>query len=73
MSLWRRPRGAHLTILAAFALHAQTFPYQNPDLPPDLRAADLVSRLTLAILSDWQLQYDDPLSDAGCGKFEAWN
>jgi beta-glucosidase len=29
-------------------LAAQPFPYQNPDLPPDVRAADLVSRMTLA-------------------------
>jgi predicted small lipoprotein YifL len=31
-----------------------------------------VSRLTLDILSDWQLYYDDPVSDAGCGRFEPW-
>jgi predicted small lipoprotein YifL len=32
-----------------------------------------VSTLRLDILSDWQLAYDDPLSDAGCGKFEGWD
>ena len=31
-----------------------------------------VSLLTLDILSDWQLYYDDPLADAGCGKFDTW-
>jgi predicted small lipoprotein YifL len=31
-----------------------------------------VSLLTLDILSDWQLYYDDPVSDAGCGTFEPW-
>jgi hypothetical protein len=31
-----------------------------------------ISRLTLDILSNWQLHYDDPLTDAGCGKIEPW-
>jgi beta-glucosidase len=35
-------------ILASRIVYAQALPYQNPDLPPDVRADDLISRLTLA-------------------------
>ena len=31
-----------------------------------------ISRSALDILSDWQLVFDDPLIDAGCGRIEAW-
>jgi hypothetical protein len=31
-----------------------------------------ISRLALDILSDWQLAFDDPIKDAGCGKIEPW-
>ena len=31
-----------------------------------------ISRSALDILSDWQLVFDDPLTDAGCGTIEAW-
>ena len=30
------------------------------------------SKLTLDILSDWQLYHDDPLAEIGCGRIEAW-
>ena len=31
-----------------------------------------ISRMSLDILSDWQLYYDDPLADTGCGEFDPW-
>jgi hypothetical protein len=31
-----------------------------------------ISRLALDILSDWQLAFDDPLTDAGCGRIVPW-
>ena len=34
-------------LTASLALEAQTYPYQNPDLPARERAVDLCSRLTL--------------------------
>ena len=36
-----------LGILWAVAALAQPYPYQNKNLPPEQRAADLLSRLTL--------------------------
>jgi beta-glucosidase len=40
--------GILAAVLAAGIAAAQSLPYQNPDLPPATRAADLVSRMTLA-------------------------
>lgn len=31
-----------------------------------------ISRSALDILSDWQLLFDDPLADAGCGRIVPW-
>lgn len=31
------------------------------------------SRITLDILSDWQLYYDDPLAEIGCGPISSWD
>ena len=37
-----------LAVALAVCLTGQVATYQNPDLPPEVRAADLVSRMTLA-------------------------
>jgi len=41
-------RVAALVIALSASLAAETLPYQNPGLAPEVRAADLVSRMTLA-------------------------
>ncbi|MDR0954904.1 MAG: glycoside hydrolase family 3 C-terminal domain-containing protein [Rikenellaceae bacterium] len=53
--------------------YAQTMPYQNPDLSPQERAADLLGRLTLEEKVGLMGDYSEPVPRLGIKKFAWWS
>ena len=64
-----------LTLLttAAISASAQMLPYQNPELPPEQRAEDLCSRLTLEEKASLMMDHSPAIPRLGIPQFEWWN
>lgn len=64
-----------LSLLAAvFSASAQELlPYQNPDLSPDDRAADLLGRLTLEQKAQLMQDISEAIPELGIQKYNWWN
>lgn len=60
-------------LVAATAAAQQLLPYQNPALPAEQRAADLLSRLTLEEKAKLMLDVSEPIARLGIPKFQWWN
>lgn len=64
-------------MLLAFAVitnaRAQQHPFQNPDLSPQQRAKDLISRLTLEEKAALMCDISDPVPRLGIKKFNWWS
>ena len=56
-----------------FSAVAQTFPYQNPDLSADERAADLLSRLTLEQKASLMVDESAPIPELGIRRYGWWS
>lgn len=52
---------------------AQPFPYQNPDLSPDERAADLLSRLTLEQKASLMVDESAAIPELGIRRYGWWS
>ena len=68
----------HLLLLAALAAGTQLsaqqlLPYQNPDLTPEERAADLLGRLTLDEKATLMLDVSDAIPRLGIKNFNWWS
>jgi len=67
----------NMTVLAmVFSItlgNAQTLPYQNPELSPEVRAADLCSRLTLEEKASLMMNNSPAIPRLGIPQFEWWN
>src|SRR5437667_8665294 len=63
----------HLALTQCALLAQSTLPYQNPALPPEDRAADLVSRMTLPEKAA-QMQNSAPaIPRLGVAQYDWWN
>lgn len=62
-----------LTTLSALTISAQQLPYQNPNLSPAERAADLCSRLTLEEKALLMMDRSPAIPRLGIPQFEWWN
>lgn len=66
-----------LFIVAVFFLSGssmgQKYPYQNPDLSPEVRAKDLISRLTLSEKASLMCDVSDAIPHLGIKKFNWWS
>lgn len=68
-----RPAVVSLALLAGTAVHAQKYPFQNPDLPIEVRVEDLVARLSLEEKVA-QMQYFTPAVERlGMPAYNWWN
>ena len=61
------------SLLFAVNLWAQQYPYQNTDLSPDERAADLLSRLTLSEKASLMQNNSPAIPRLGIKAYEWWN
>ena len=59
--------------MSALSTMAQPFPYQNPALSPDERAADLVSRLTLEQKASLMVDESAAIPELGIRRYGWWN
>ncbi|MDE7136555.1 MAG: glycoside hydrolase family 3 protein, partial [Muribaculaceae bacterium] len=64
---------AILAVSAVAAAFAQPYPYQNPELTPEERAADLCSRLTLEEKVKLMTNGSPAIPRLGIPKFEWWS
>jgi len=62
-----------VAILCGLYASAQVLPYQNPKLPSEVRAKDLVSRLTLKEKVGLMKDISDPVPRLGIKKFNWWS
>ncbi|MEZ5070112.1 MAG: xylan 1,4-beta-xylosidase [Bacteroidales bacterium] len=64
-----------VAILLSLCLHlpGQTHPYQNPDLPSEARARDLISRLTLEEKAILMCDQSDAIPRLGIKTFNWWS
>ncbi|MBO5624881.1 MAG: glycoside hydrolase family 3 C-terminal domain-containing protein, partial [Prevotella sp.] len=62
-----------LTTLSSLTISAQQLPYQNPNLSPAERAADLCSRLTLEEKALLMMDRSPAIPRLGIPQFEWWN
>ena len=60
-------------ILLSMILKAQTLPYQNPNLSPEIRAEDLVSRLTLGEKATLMCDISQAIPRLGIKEFNWWS
>ena len=60
-------------VMSSLTLEAQTYPYQNPDLPARERAVDLCSRLTLEEKAKLMLDESPAIPRLGIKKFFWWS
>lgn len=60
-------------LLFSFGLWAQQFPYQNPNLNSEERAADLISRLTLEEKASLMQNNSPAIPRLGIKAYEWWN
>jgi beta-glucosidase len=63
----------YLALLVGLTLHAQQFPYQNPNLSAEVRAKDLLSRLTLEEKTMLMLDESPAIPRLGIKKFFWWS
>ena len=61
------------TALLATGAAAQTYPYQNPELTAEQRAADLCSRLTLEEKASLMMSSSPAIPRLGIPQFDWWN
>ena len=59
--------------LCGLSASAQTLPYQNPNLPSEARAKDLVTRLTLKEKAGLMKDVSDAIPRLGIKKFNWWS
>jgi len=62
-----------LCVLGMWHLHAQQFPFQNPELSSEERAKDLISRLTIEEKAALMCDQSDPIPRLGIEKFNWWS
>lgn len=62
-----------MSLFSAVTLHAQQYPYQNPELSSEERAADLISRLTLEEKATLMCDQSDAIPRLGIKKFNWWS
>jgi len=62
-----------LSLFLKIAVNAQPLPYQNPDLSPKERAADLCSRLTLEEKTKLMMNSSPAIERLGIPAFEWWS
>jgi beta-glucosidase len=62
-----------LTVFCCVQLIAQTFPFQNPNLPIDQRVNDLVSRLTLEEKVNQMINTAPAIERLGIPSYNWWN
>lgn len=62
-----------LALMGAGMLNAQPYPYQNPNLPAEERAADLCSRLTLDEKVALMMNSSPAIPRLGIPKFDWWS
>ena len=62
-----------LSLFIKIAVNAQPLPYQNPDLSPKERAADLCSRLTLEEKTKLMMNSSPAIERLGIPAFEWWS
>ena len=64
-----------LTLTAMLSLHAtaQTLPYQNPALTAEVRADDLLGRLTLEEKANLMMDTSPAIARLGIPAFQWWN
>ncbi|MCJ8208601.1 glycoside hydrolase family 3 C-terminal domain-containing protein [Mucilaginibacter sp. RS28] len=62
-----------LILLCSLTATAQKLPYQNPNLPSETRAKDLVKRLTLKEKVGLMKDISDPVPRLGIKKFNWWS
>ncbi len=60
-------------VLFSINLCAQTLPYQNPNLSPEERAKDLISRLTLNEKAALMCDQSEAIPRLGIKKFNWWS
>jgi len=70
---WPRARNLMWLAVVATPLCAQTPDYQNPDLPFERRAADLVSRMTLEEKVSQMQDVAPPIDRLGIPRYNWWN
>lgn len=64
---------ALIFLVAATICYAQPHPFQNPDLSPEERAKDLISRLTLEEKAALMCDVSDAIPRLGIKKFNWWS
>ncbi|WP_428741903.1 xylan 1,4-beta-xylosidase [Tenacibaculum sp.] len=62
-----------ICLFGMLRLSAQQFPFQNPELSSEERAADLISRLTLEEKAALMCDQSDPIPRLGIKKFNWWS
>ena len=62
-----------VSLLFSLGIYAQDYPYQNPALSPEERAADLVSRLTLEEKATLMCDVSEAIPRLGIKKFNWWS
>lgn len=62
-----------LSLLAGNLISAQQFPFQNPDLNPEERVKDLISRLTLEEKATLMYDNSEPVPRLGIKRFNWWS
>jgi len=75
---WKSTRGLKLCLFSIFLLpihqtSAQVFPFKNPDLSPQERAKDLISRLTLQEKASLMMDESMAVPRLGIKKFSWWS
>ena len=62
-----------VSLFFSLGFYAQDYPYQNPELSPEERAADLVSRLTLEEKATLMCDVSEAIPRLGIKKFNWWS
>ena len=69
----KRHMAIALSVCCGLSAYAQKLPYQNPNLPSEARAKDLVSRLTLKEKVGLMKDESDAIPRLGIKKFNWWS
>jgi beta-glucosidase len=75
LSLQNLKKGILFTIILLFTLNSwsQQYPFQNPDLSSEVRAKDLISRLTIEEKAALMCDQSDAIPRLGIKKFNWWS
>lgn len=73
MLLWRKAIGSVIVLLACNHLQAQNLPYQNPNLPAEERARDLLGRMTLTEKISQTMNGSPAIERLGIPATDWWN